>query len=52
MITNRQAGIEFKRRVMLYLLQRGIAVADPMDNQTRLSELVGIIRTAGCSGIS
>jgi hypothetical protein len=40
MTTNREAGIEFRNRVLIYLLQRGLRVTNPFKDK-RLSQLVG-----------
>ena len=40
-MSSRDAGLRFKREVLLYLLVKGLRVADPMDSKTHLSELVG-----------
>ncbi|MDN3496782.1 hypothetical protein QL996_12650 [Planococcus sp. APC 4015] len=33
--------MDFKSRVLIYLVQHGLRVADPADNATKLSDLVG-----------
>lgn len=40
MTTNRQAGLAFRRAVLIYLLQRGLRVADPTDEATTLYDLI------------
>lgn len=40
MSSNVAAGLEFKRRVLIFLLQRGLRVVDPTDGATKLSDLL------------
>lgn len=40
MITNRSVGLDFKRRVLIYLLQQGLRVKDPKEGARKLSDLV------------
>jgi hypothetical protein len=40
MVTNREAGIHFRNRVLIYLLNFGLRATDPFQKD-RLSELVG-----------
>ena len=41
MVSNRDVGLQFRREVLLYMLLRGLRVADPMDGASRLTDLVG-----------
>jgi|GEM_PF-4727432 len=43
-MSNFKAGLAFKRRVLVYLLQEGLRVADPYDGATLLSDMVGLGR--------
>lgn len=50
-MSSRDAGIRFKREVLLYLLLKGLRVADPLDGKTHLSELVGPANLSDIAGL-